>query len=135
MANPGTNTAIQALAKSGIIANRKIEALTKKNQELIDIVNKQTHAMRTMSELVGSMLRRIEALEGVVEEQADDVSQFGVSEFVEFLEEACQTVLDERNSGGSEGGEIDLFPPAPPAYTPSRAEDGDGAAASAPAAQ
>jgi hypothetical protein len=126
MANPGTNTAIQVLAKSGVTAHHKIEALQKKNQELIDIVDKQTHAMHTMSALVGSMLRRIEALEGVQEEQGDGVSQFGVSEFVELLEEACQSVLDDRDGG--EGAEIDP-PSAPPAYTSRHPLADDGGSA------
>lgn len=64
MANPGTNTAIQALAKANITAHQKIEALQRKNQELIDGFNKQTNALRHVTELVGSLMQRIEVLEG-----------------------------------------------------------------------
>ena len=111
MANPGTNTAIQALAKSGITAHQKIEALQNKNQELIDGFNKQTNALRHVTELVGSLMRRIEALEGAQmdREHTEDLAEF------EQLTTRLERVLTQ--SENNPAAEIDPLPPAPPAYT------------------
>lgn len=117
MANPGTNTAIQALAKSGVTAHRKIEALQKQNadlvtksNEMVASINQLTSALQKLAEFTRELMERIEAVEEVQEEQDDDAVQF-----VELLEEACQSVLDAQVGG--DGVEIDPLPPAPPAYT------------------
>jgi X-X-X-Leu-X-X-Gly heptad repeat protein len=118
MANTGTNTVIQALAKSGITAHRKIEALQKQNaelaaksNELANNMNQLTSGLQKLATFTRELMERVVVLEGEQEEQAEDVASFA-----DLMAAACQTVLHERvGSSGGDGAEID---PLPPAYTP-----------------
>ena len=85
-----------------------------------------------MTELVGSLMLRIEALEVIVMEREEAEDQ---AELERLTAEATRLLSSvARNQGAA--AEIDPLPPAPPAYTPLTplSNDGGSSESSAPAA-
>jgi len=118
MANPGTNTAIQALAKSGVTAHHKIEALQKQNtalmkktKELVENVNKVTDALQNLTKITKGLMERLEVMEEVVMERevAEDQAE------LERLATQLMDVLSRADNNPVT--EIDPLSSAPPAYT------------------
>ena len=137
MENPGTKTAIQALAKSGVTAHHKIVALEKNNAELVAksneltrTVNTLTNAVQKLAELTKSFMERLEAMEEVVMELAV------AEDHAELERQATQLKDVLSRAENNPATEIDPLSSAPPSTSlHSLAEDGSSSepAPSAPA--
>jgi len=128
MAEPNqlVGKAVKLLSQSHQVSRNKISMLMEKNQELIDNVNKQTFALQKVTELVGSLMQRIEAVEHIANALMQEQQDQEDAAELQRLAGELSTLL------AGAGGEIDPIMTAPPLYTPPETENGDGAEASAP---